>query len=197
MTIRSFFAVPLKSATVRRLADHADTLCRFDSRAQVRWSDSGGYHLTLCFLGEINLQQVAALEQQARHDLQQPVFPLRLGRAAYHQVNPELAVLAAIANPNAELMQLQRRVAGMVAQAGIAVDETGFYPHVTLGRLPAGFAFDATEPWPELDLQMLADSVVLYQSKPGASGSIYTPLFEVPLNAGGSSQIEPARVGTA
>ena len=56
MTIRSFFAVPLTSGLVRRLADHADTLCGFDADSRVRWSDSSGYHLTLCFLDEISLR---------------------------------------------------------------------------------------------------------------------------------------------
>ncbi len=182
---------------MRRLADHADTLCRFDSQAQLRWCDSGGYHLTLSFLGDISLQQVATLEHQAAAALQQAPFSLCLRRAGYHRVSPELAVLAALAELDARLLQLQRCVAEVVTQAGIAVDEADFCPHVTLARLPAGFAFDTAEPWPGLDLQLLADSVVLYQSKPGASGSIYTPLFEVPLNAAVNCDPDPLCVGPA
>ncbi|MEH6825749.1 MAG: RNA 2',3'-cyclic phosphodiesterase [Motiliproteus sp.] len=189
MTIRSFLAVPLKSSVVRRLANYADTLCSFDSQGRVRWSDSNSYHLTLGFLGEINLDQVAQLEHQARLGLQQQCsFQLHLDRVGYLQVNPELAVLAALSDTGAELVQLQRRVVEIAAQVGLPLDHTGYQPHVTLGRLPVGAAFDHSEPWPRLDQSSLVDAVVLYQSKPGATGSIYTPLFDIALASQGVPQ---------
>ncbi len=184
MTIRSFLAVPLKSAAVRRLADYADTLCSFDTQAQILWSDSNSYHLTLCFLGEITLDQVALLEQQARLSLQQQgSFQLHLDRVGYLQVNPELAVLAALSDAEPELLRLQRRVAKMVAEVQLPLDEACYQPHVTLGRLPVGAAAESSQTWPLLDQSSLVDSVVLYQSRPYASGSIYTPLFDIALAA--------------
>ncbi|MEH6470244.1 MAG: RNA 2',3'-cyclic phosphodiesterase [Halopseudomonas sp.] len=183
MTIRSFLAIPLSPAAVRRLANYADTLCGFDSQRLVRWSDSDSYHLTLCFLGDITLDQVALLERQARQSLQHLCsFQLHLGQAGYLQVNPELAVLAALADSESELMQLQSRVAEMVANVGLPLDDSAFRPHVTLGRLPVGAGSDnSSAQWPLLDQLSLADSVVLYQSMPSSSGSIYTPLFDVTL----------------
>ncbi len=204
MTIRSFFAVPLKSSLVRRLADHADTLCgldggSLDSDSRVRWVDSASYHLTLCFLGQIRLDQVSALEQQAREWLQQqPMFAVQLVRSGYLQVNPELAVLAAQADPQPELMQLQQRVAELVAKVGIDVEEADFRPHITLGRLPAPLtpvAFDTADAkiWPSPDLRVPVDALVLFQSKPGEQGSIYTPLFDIPLTASHPCQNEPVQ----
>jgi 2'-5' RNA ligase len=184
MTIRTFLAVPLKSAAVRRLADYADTLCSYDTQGQVLWSDSNSYHLTLCFLGEIGLDQVALLEQQARLSLrQQGSFQLHLDRVGYLQVNPELAVLAALSDSNPELLSLQRRVAELVDKVQLPLDEARFQPHVTLGRLPLGAVAESPSAWPTLDQSSLVDSVVLYQSRPCASGSIYSPLFDIALTA--------------
>lgn len=208
MTIRSFFAVPLKAGQVRQLADHADTLCSFDSDFdngnRIQWTNSESYHLTLCFLGGISLEQVAALEEQTRQGLEnQSLFTVPLSRSGYLQVNPTLAVLAAQANPEPELMRLQRRVAELVTKVGIEVEEADFRPHITLGRLPV--ADDAPlvvaevgagipdEPcWPSPDMRVQIDALVLYQSKPGEHGSIYTPLFEIPLTANSSLRHDPA-----
>ncbi|MEH6651862.1 MAG: RNA 2',3'-cyclic phosphodiesterase [Motiliproteus sp.] len=209
MTIRSFFAVPLKSGQVRRLADHADTLCSFDSNFdngnRIQWTDSASYHLTLCFLGDISLEQVAALEHQTRQGFEnQSLFTVQLSRSSYLQVSPALAVLAAQADPQPELMQLQQQVAALVAKVGIEVEEADFRPHITLGRLSvmadrnaqsvAGATADSSdEPrWPNPDMRIQVDALVLYQSKPDEHGSIYTPLFEIPLTASATRHDEAA-----
>tara|TARA_R110002167_G_scaffold26539_1_gene91404 strand:+ start:1546 stop:2160 length:615 start_codon:yes stop_codon:yes gene_type:complete len=189
MTIRSFLAVPLKRAAVLRLANFADTLGGFDSQRHVNWSDSSSYHLTLCFLGEISLDQVATLEHQARRLLRdQCSFQLHLDRVDYLQVNSELAVLAALSHCGPELIQLQQCVAEIAEQVGSPLDDDRYRPHVTLGRLPLGAAAADAESWPLLDQSSLVDSVVLYQSKPGATGSIYTPLFDIALSPERSHQ---------
>jgi 2'-5' RNA ligase len=208
MTIRSFFAIPLNPLLVRRLADHADTLCSLDGGSlspdsRIHWVDSGSYHLTLCFLGQITLDQVGALEQQAKEWLaDQPVFAVQLARSGYLEVNPALSVVAAQADPQPELVQLQQRVAELVARVGIEVEEADFVPHITLGRLsvqPQSAALMAADSrsWPNLDLRVSVDSLVLYQSKPGDHGSIYSPLFKTQLVGSHCRQNPPALNATA
>lgn len=184
MKIRAFFALPLKPAVVRRLADHADSLCGFDSEGRVEWSDSDNYHLTLCFLGDVTLEQVVALEELAFEALEgHGRFQVQLNAAEYFRVNPRLALVAARAEPDPELLSLQQRMAELVSSVGLAVPERDFTPHVTLGRVEADRPFAGPDAWPSLDLLNLADAVVLYQSKPGNNGSIYTPLFEIALGS--------------
>lgn len=182
MDIRAFFALPLKQTVVRRLADHADTLCPFDLEGAVQWVDSDNYHLTLCFLGNISLQQVATLEQSVGQCLRDTdAFQLKLNRGEYYRVNDELALLAALAHSCEELACLRKAVIEAIGAAGLCTRQQNFKPHVTLGRLNGGTAFRQPKSWPKLNLQSHVDSVVLYQSRAGANGSIYTPLFEVPL----------------
>lgn len=190
MTIRSFFAIPLKPALTRRLADHADTLSVLDDHGVVSWTDADSYHLTLCFLGEITVDQVVALEQQVLEQLRGwPVFQLTLDRAEYFQVNDRLSLLAALTESRPELLALQQRMVELVNDAGIAVKDRDFTPHVTLGRLSPDAPFATPDLWPALNEPMCADAVVLYQSKPGAKGSVYTPLFDIRLEHGADAPL--------
>ncbi|RVU32154.1 RNA 2',3'-cyclic phosphodiesterase [Neptunomonas marina] len=182
MRIRTFFALRLNDKVVRQLADCADGMCGHDRQLEVDWVDSDAYHLTLCFLGDTTLEQVDQLEDEAKRALSDEFsLQVHLDRIRYYQVNPELALIAALPSANEELVALQQHVADMVERVGINPDAGDFKPHITLGRMPADNRFEHPCCWPELDLFSLADSVVLFQSKRGEHGSVYTPLFEVEL----------------
>ncbi|NVK44387.1 MAG: RNA 2',3'-cyclic phosphodiesterase [Oceanospirillaceae bacterium] len=185
MNIRAFFALKLGDQAVRRLADQADSLCAFDRQMEVDWVDSESYHLTLSFLGDITLSQVERLERQSQELLAgvEP-FQIQLNAFDYFRVSRQLAVVAAISDGSDELMDLHRLMVRVAASAGVLHEEVDFRPHVTLGRLAADNSFTPPDSWPSLELSFPASSVVLYQSKPGSHGSIYTPLFEVPLQYG-------------
>ncbi len=183
MKIRAFFALTLPDSVVRWLADHADTLCEFDKQVEVDWVDSECYHLTLCFLGEISLEQVEQVELLARERLKETTsFQVHINATDYYRVSKKLALVAAMPNACDEIMNLHSIMGQVAVDAGIPQEDKGFKPHITLGRLPGKKnGFKPPEEWPEVDLISLADSVVLFQSKPGERGSLYTPLFEIPL----------------
>lgn len=182
MNIRAFFALALPDAVTRWLADHADTLCQYDKHVEVNWVDSELYHLTLCFLGEIPLEKVDQLEQITRKKLADvSSFQVHINTSEYYQISKSLSVVAALSPEHEALTSLNRVMMEIALEAGIEFKEEDFRPHITLGRLPAKNGFIPPQTWPDLDLYSLADSVILYQSKPGERGSIYTPLFEIPL----------------
>lgn len=184
MNIRAFFAVPIPDRIARVLADYSDALCVYDHGLDAHWVDSTSYHLTLCFLGDITLDQVQCLEQVARDTLEQtPGCRVPLDTLDYYPVNPQLALVAALSSEPAPLVALQQRLVRVVELCGIDYHSQGFRPHVTLGRLPVQNRFEVPATWPQLNELALATSVVLYQSRPGERGSIYTPLFEIPLSA--------------
>ena len=182
MKIRAFFALTLPDSVVRWLADHADTLCEYDKKTEVNWVDSDRYHLTLSFLGDIELGQVEDLEACARECLADFCsFQVHINAAEYYRVSKKLALIAALPDVHEELQQLHELTVDVAEKAGVTYEEEDFKPHITLGRLPGKNGFKSPEKWPDLDMFSLADSVVLFQSKPGEEGSIYTPLFEIPL----------------
>jgi len=184
MKLRTFFALPVPERVARLLSDSADTLCACDRGLDAHWVDSANYHLTLCFTGQVTLDQVTELEQLCRERLRdQESFMVTLDRLDYYQANAQLAVLAALASESEPLKDLHQIMVEIARAAGIRYDERDFKPHITLARLPASNRFEAPECWPEPGLTTPADSVVLFQSRPGERGSIYTPLFEVHLSA--------------
>jgi len=184
MNIRAFFALPIPERISRSLADYADALCEYDRGLDAHWVDSSSYHLTLCFLDEITLDQVQLLEREAGQMLIDiPGFHLPLDTLDYYPVNPHLSLVAALPSEPAPLVALQQRLARVVKQCGLDYHQKGFRPHVTLGRLPSDNRFEVPECWPVLHETVPVDSVVLFQSRPGERGSIYTPLFETRLPA--------------
>lgn len=184
MKIRTFFALPIPERISRPLSDCADTLCEFDRGLDAHWVDSSNYHLTLCFLGNVTLDQVTELEQLTRDALEeQSGFMVPLDHLGYYKANPRLGVLAALTSDHEPLNILHDCMVNIAKKAGIRYDERDFKPHVTLARLPASNRFEVPECWPKPSLTTPADSVVLFQSRPGERGSIYTPLFEVSLSA--------------
>lgn len=184
MSIRTFFALPLKSRVVRRLSDHADSLCHLDPKANVLWVDSDNFHLTLCFLGEVELKLVNKIEELVVDTLSgQRSFQLSLHQLEHYQVNEDLGAVAAIANLTDELSDLRQKLVTLLHKVGVNSQQQDFKPHITLGRMEGGEVFNLSGIWPELNELAIVDSVVLYQSKQGANGSVYTPLFEIPLTS--------------
>lgn len=182
MKIRAFFALTLPDSVVRWLADHADTLCQYDKKTEVNWVDSDRYHLTLCFLGDIELDQIDQLEQCARERLAEVVsFQVHVNSTSYYRVNKKLGLIAALPESSEELDNIHQVMVNVAADTGIDRGEKDFKPHITLGRLPGKNGFKSPESWPAVDMFSLADSVVLFQSKPCEDGSLYTPLFEIQL----------------
>lgn len=182
MKIRAFFALTLPDSVVRWLADHADTLCEYDRKTEVHWVDSDRYHLTLCFLGDIDLNKVDELEQYARESLKDfSSFQVHINQTEFYRVSKSLSLVAALPEVNQDLNELHEVMVDVTQNAGVSYKDKGFKPHITLGRLPGKNKFSSPKKWPGIDMFSLADSVVLFQSKPCDEGSIYTPLFEIPL----------------
>lgn len=182
MNVRAFFALRVPERVTRKLADYADELCQFDRGLEAHWVDSSSYHLTLCFLGEVSLEQVEELEERTREVISASRFNVSLDHIGYYAVNPKLSVVAAMTSEQQEVSELHQSLVDIAVESGLDYDEKNFLPHITLARLPSDNQFELdTEQLPQLDLSLPADAIVLMQSRPGEQGSIYTPLFEIDL----------------
>ena len=181
MKLRTFFALRVPERLARDLANFSDELCEYDRGLDALWVDSSGYHLTLSFLGDIDLDQVELLESRVRDVSLGQRFDVQLDHIGYYAVNPSLSVVAAMTAQQEELIRLQQSLVDIATDVGIELDDRNFMPHVTLARLPSQSRFAIESELPKIDKHLPADSVVLLQSRPGEKGSIYTPLFEVEL----------------
>jgi 2'-5' RNA ligase len=181
-TIRTFFALRLRDPIARQLASYADNLAVYDKKVEVDWVDSDNYHLTLCFLGDLPIEKIEELTQAAKKYLSnESSLNIHLENIDSYQSASNWTLIAAKTSNTAELDALHSLVVTFAEQAGISIAKEGFSPHVTLGRLPSQNSFVKPEIWPKIDLYSLADAVVLFQSKSGERGSMYTPLATVEL----------------
>lgn len=182
--IRTFFALRLRESIARQLANYADDLGVYDRLLEVQWVDSDNYHLTLCFVGDVDLEQVSVLEEAAERSLSlEKSLTIHLSSIGCYQANDRWTLITAFTQASPELNALHALVTNIAKQSGLVFNDIGFKPHITLGRLPRENQFEAPEKWPAIDLYSLADAVVFFQSKPGERGSVYNPLFTIELQA--------------
>ncbi len=110
MKLRTFFALRIPDRTARELANLSDELCQFDLGLDATWFDSSGYHLTLCFLGDVSLEQVEQLEKRAVQIDFGERFNVHLDQVSYYAVNPRLSLIAAMTALNSRLTTLHEQL---------------------------------------------------------------------------------------
>lgn len=103
----------------------------------VRWGVPDSMHLTLAFLGELDDERLAAVEEAAKETAHtvQP-FSLRVtGLGAFGPTYAPRVIWAGLAGDLPRLSQLQQALAAALAVRGFARDERPFSPHLTLARV--------------------------------------------------------------
>ena len=134
--IRSFIAIPVPESGIQALEDSVRDL-EAEFGRHVRWVRPEGIHLTLKFMGDIQL----GIAEKVLESLSSVttvfkpfvlainglgVFPnLRSPRVLWAGLNGDLEVLGA----------LQQAVDDAVGQLGLPKEQRGFSPHLTLGRV--------------------------------------------------------------
>jgi 2'-5' RNA ligase len=159
----------------------------------VRWVDPSGIHLTLKFLGNINGSLVEPVFQAMSRSAggSQP-FQLRLeGLGAFPDLRQPRVLWAGAEGDLPSLGHLQERVDREVAPVGFALEQRGFNPHLTLGRVRDSVAppqrqgigaimtqtsLAPSEPWTVRELHLI-------QSNFTPNGTFYTSMGSVPLAA--------------
>jgi len=98
-------------------------------------------HLTLHFIGNVERAAIGALRQALRVPV--TPFDVELGVPALWQRG--IAVLEPLANP-AALLTLHATLAAQLLQAGLALEERPYRPHVTIARCAGGAVPPAAGP---------------------------------------------------
>lgn len=110
-----------------------------------RWIDPDAYHLTLCFIGDIDdrlARDVAAvLGRSARPDFDVEID----GVDAFGGTRPR-SVFARVA-ASAPLVGLQSTQERVLRRLGVPLEARHYTPHITLARLRAGATSRLTADW--------------------------------------------------
>jgi RNA 2',3'-cyclic 3'-phosphodiesterase len=198
---RLFIAVPVPQPVKDAIEGTQDGLRRALSGDRVRWAGRAQFHLTLKFLGNVELRHLDALTQALR--LACEGFGMLHLRAGGIGVFPEprrpRVIWAGVHDTRERLPQLQRTVESAVAEFTTEKPERAFTGHITLGRCQTikrrhverlATLVAATDK--KLFGDWTAECVELVRSESGPGGSRYTTLATVPLAAVNASDGRPS-----
>ncbi len=154
-----------------------------------RWIDVENYHITLCFIGDV--------DERAAHDAAYALGAVRpravsvaLDQLTYFGGDRPRAIVAK-ARPESALMELQAEQEKLLRRFGISTESRKYIPHVTLARLrgatPAAVAgyLGSRGYFPPLKFD--APRFVLFSSRDSVGGGPYIVEAQYPLGFGAAA----------
>jgi 2'-5' RNA ligase len=183
--VRAFIAVDLDPGLKTTIQDLIRKLEA--SRADVRWTRPGGFHLTLKFLGEVDDGQAVRVKKilediAGRHK----AFSLRLeGTGAFPgERNPRVLWVGVAADP--ELAAIQDDLERELELESFAREERAFKPHLTLGRVKSRDRLEKATLELERHRQdnfggMTVRKLALFESRLRPEGAEYSIVHEAEL----------------
>jgi 2'-5' RNA ligase len=135
-TISAFFALRLRDPVARQLANCADDLAVYDKKIEVDWVDSDNYHLTLCFLGDLEIDKIDEMTKAAKaHLTSQQSINIHIDGIESYQSASNWTLLVGKSVNTPELDALHTIVVNFAKHAGIKMRDEDFRPHITIGRI--------------------------------------------------------------
>ena len=183
--MRLFFAVELDRTTralVARLAEELDI-----GEARVRWVAPENLHVTICFLGEVSVDDVNPLCRQVSSTVTAlDPFEISLeGVGVFPPRGRPRVLWTGISSGCEELERTAAEVDRGLEQWGLPPENRRFTPHVTMGRIRAGRV--RARELREASLPATAFSVselILFRSELSPQGPRYTAVARMEFDAG-------------
>jgi 2'-5' RNA ligase len=141
-------------------------------------------HLTLRFLGEISQATVERVTE-AMNDLRFPSFEVEFsGVGVFPNIRRISVVWIGITGGQERLVEIFQQLEPKLRQIGLAADNKGFSPHLTIARVRSGLNKDelakSIESMREVQFgKMGVQAVRLKKSTLTPQGPVYTTLHEV------------------
>jgi len=186
--VRCFVAIDLAPEVRAALAEAQAGLRAAAPRADVRWVDPAGMHLTLKFLGEVPEERLPALQSALTGAVTpRPALALAAsGLGGFPSVRRPRVVWVGIAGDGEALGRTAAVVEDALVPLGFPAEARPFRGHVTLARVrsPRGLARlgEAIAAGAHAALgAWTAREVVFYRSHLKPSGAVYEPLARLPF----------------
>ena len=185
-TVRTFIAVELPQEIHDALRQLQDVLG--GSMPDVRWTKASNIHLTLKFLGDVQVSRLDAISESLKDVAGQfPHFNVRLaGIGAFPNSRKPRIVWAGIDQGADELVQMAQKIEASMKRLGFPREKRPFRPHLTIGRVRnLKHPVVMTEALERADVGKLGEFTVqqasFIKSQLDPAGSIYTTLAEASL----------------
>jgi 2'-5' RNA ligase len=188
--IRSFIAIELPVELKREISRLQERL-KAGSRAPVRWVSPENTHLTLKFLGDIDVAVIDDI-QNALQEAVRGISAIRLGAEGLGVFpnNTRVQIIwVGLSGELDRLQKLQQSIDKELAKLRFSVEKRGFSPHLTIARIrdratasdrqDMGRLVENTDFTCNIDFSI--DSVSLMKSQLTREGPIYSRLGSVNL----------------
>ncbi len=151
--------------------------------AGARWQTDEQLHLTLRFIGEVDIRQANDVAD-ALAGLRHPAFDLALDGVGMFDRRGIPNALWVGVRPHDAVTALHHKVNQTLLRAGVEPERRAYLPHITIARFGRGAgpadAFIATHGG-VASPPFRVDSLCLYESQLTADGSVYTIVERVRL----------------
>ena len=189
-TLRTFICIELSSEMRHKLGELIVQLSRAAPERAVRWDRADKIHLTLKFLGDTRLDDVARIEEalvNATRYIKKFSFTLD-GLGCFPNLKQPRVVWVGVKD-SAALIEMQNRIETHIVPLDFPKEDRAFSPHITLGRVrreasraEAASVGEAVRARANQTFGIESVSrVILMKSDLQRGGSIYTQLFTVNL----------------
>ncbi len=133
---RTFIAVPLEERVRGKVVALQEELAQ--AGTEVKWVEPENLHVTLLFLGEVNLRDSVEVCRAVR-GVTAELSPFAMevsGVGCFPNLRRPRTIWAGVAGGQDELVQLHDLVENELLQlGGYRREERGYTPHITLGRI--------------------------------------------------------------
>jgi RNA 2',3'-cyclic 3'-phosphodiesterase len=158
------------------------------SAANLKWVRPEHSHLTLVFIGNVDDARVTATADAIGREVEMLPFDADFeGAGVFPPRGAPRVLWLGIGAGAAQVMELQRTIASRTAALGLALEDRGFHPHLTLARWRESRPADRNRALDAAPRGLVARahiaSVTLYQSRLSSAGPAYTALARANLSA--------------
>lgn len=185
--VRTFIAVNLTNSLKERLGGVIDQLR--SANADVRWVKPQNLHLTLKFLGYIEIGQlepVFGMASQAARETD--IFTISFtGLGGFPNLFHPRVIWVGVDKGKEEITRLASLIEANLSRLGFKSEERGFSPHLTLGRVKSSKGLDnLIKIIPTIEDvsssgEMDVIKIEVMGSQLTRDGAIYTTLRELPI----------------
>ncbi len=157
--------------------------------ADIKWVESGQFHVTLKFLGDVEREDMASVcmeFQKAVKDV--PPFEIRaIGAGAFPKIEMPRTVWVGVEDPSSQLAAAFNAVEAAAIKMGFVRENKPYVPHITLGRIrkPSAALRDLSEKiaqYPRYDLgKTYVTHIDVLSSELTRRGPLYAVLARCPL----------------
>lgn len=133
---RTFIAVPLEENVRARIVGLQEQLAQ--TGTDVKWVEPENLHVTLLFLGEVDLRESVDVCRAIRGvtETVPPFVMTAAGVGCFPNLRRPRTLWVGVAEGNQELVKLHDRIENVLLElGGYRREERGYTPHITLGRI--------------------------------------------------------------